>query len=175
MWKHQFQAFAKYNQNMNTKLYATAKSLSPQELERDRGAFFKSVLGTLQHILVADIIWMRRFQMVEGIGEALQRLKEFPAIGGLDHGLYGNFEELSTARQKMDQLIATFIEAVPEANYSKTFSYKNMAGKEFENPLWISLTHFFNHQTHHRGQATTLLTQSGLDVGVTDFPVVIKE
>ncbi|MCB0406039.1 MAG: hypothetical protein KDD51_14750 [Bdellovibrionales bacterium] len=58
---------------------------------------------------------------------------------------------------------------------ASTFRYKNLAGDSFENAFWVYVAHFFNHQTHHRGQTTTLLTQMGQDVGVTDFPRVIRE
>jgi uncharacterized damage-inducible protein DinB len=47
--------------------------------------------------------------------------------------------------------------------------YSNTKGVRREHPAWIALTHFFNHQAHHRGQVTTLLMQAGVDPGVTDL------
>lgn len=89
--------------------------------------------------------------------------------------LFSGYAELSENRRKLDLLICEFARALTDDSLKTNFKYKNMAGKDFENTLWICVSHFFNHQTHHRGQATTLLTQMGVDVGVTDFVAVIKE
>ena len=63
--------FAGYNVWANERLYNAAEKLSDQEYRADRGVFFKSIHGTLNHLLVADRIWMKRFT---GQGEAPNKL-----------------------------------------------------------------------------------------------------
>jgi uncharacterized damage-inducible protein DinB len=175
MWKDQFIALSLYNQKMNQKIYAAAGKLSSEELNKDRSAFFKSIWGTLQHILVADLVWLRRYQSLPGAKASLASLEQFPSIDSLSGNLYNNLEELSSARKKLDEMICDFFNSMDQNQYGETLTYKNMSGKSFEKKLWLLFTHLFNHQTHHRGQATTLLTQLNIDVGSTDLPYVINE
>jgi uncharacterized damage-inducible protein DinB len=173
MLKKQYLVFCEYNRRMNKKLYSVSAQLTDEELNKDRGAFFKSILGTLEHIMIADLAWLRRFQSLPNMETTLSSLAEYPAITTLNQKLYPNFSELQRARERLDSLFKNFIEALDESQFDKTFQYKNMLGKSFEGELWTYITHVFNHQTHHRGQATTLLTQIGHDVGITDLPFVV--
>jgi uncharacterized damage-inducible protein DinB len=175
MWKEQFISLSVYNQKMNQKLYTAARKLTNEDLHKDRSAFFKSIAGTLQHIFVADLIWLRRYQTIPGAKAVLAPLEMFPMIDSLDGNLYGSFAELSSARNKLDDLICDFFNSMEQNQYNETLVYKNMSGKSFEKKIWLLFTHLFNHQTHHRGQATTLLTQLNIDVGSTDLPYVIYE
>lgn len=172
MWKKQFVAFAHYNQKMNEKLYLCAGKLSAEEREKDCGAFFGSLQNTLQHIMVADIVWLRRFMNIPGMKEVLTPLSSYPSIQGLRSSLYPDFNSMFEARKTLDELIIRFVDATHDGLYDVSIKYKNMAGEDHENFFWLLLTHFFNHQTHHRGQATTLFSQQGVDVGVTDFPLI---
>ncbi|MEZ4749116.1 MAG: DinB family protein [Bdellovibrionota bacterium] len=171
----QFQAFANYNQRMNHKLYQAAGKLTPDNRVRDCKAFFGSVQATLQHIMVADLIWLRRFQVLPPLREILSAVTSYPDIDRLDQTIYPDFDELTSVRKRLDALIVEFAGALTPALLEAPFRYKNLAGTTFENSYWVYVAHFFNHQTHHRGQTTTMLTQMGVDVGVTDFPHVIKE
>jgi uncharacterized damage-inducible protein DinB len=175
MWKDQFVALAKYNRRMNEKLYTSAGKLSVEDLRKDRSAFFKSIWGTLHHILAADLIWLRRYQNIPGTKSVLSALDTFPPVMSFEPTLYTDLSSLFEARKKLDGVITAFVESLDDSLLNEILKYKNMSGKEHENKLWILFTHFFNHQTHHRGQTTTLLTQAGQDVGCTDFPVVICE
>jgi uncharacterized damage-inducible protein DinB len=167
--------FAKYNSLMNVKLYNATLKLSPEDRIADKGAFFKSVQKTLQHIMVADIVWLGRFSSIAGLSQVLDSLPTFPTIKSLDQELFVDFQKLFSERQRLDLLIQKFVKALTPEQANSMFTYKNMAGKTFNNPVWVCVSHFFNHQTHHRGQTTTLLTQMGVDVGVTDFVHVITE
>jgi len=117
---------AAYNRWMNERLYALCAELSDEERKRDLRAFFRSIHGTLNHLLLADRLWLGRFT-----GELLK-------IQGLAQELYADFAELRRER-------------------ARTL------------PLWTAVTHLFNHQTHHRGQLTTLIKQTGRDPGITDL------
>lgn len=149
---------ASYNQWMNSKLYAACVTLSDEQRRRDVGAFFKSIHGTLNHILLADRIWMGRFT-----GNPIH-------VKALDEELYSDFQELTAAREREDARIIDWIGGLPEEWISGTLSYTGIVSPQVRSyPKWFALVHFFNHQTHHRGQVTTLLSQQGVDFGVTDL------
>ena len=175
MTKDLYLQFCTYNRNMNQKIFRVSSELDFAQLSKNMGAFFKSIQGTLQHIMVADLIWLGRFKTIGGKETLLRELDQYPNIERLDQEIFSEFSQLSDYRKKLDQLLFQFIESLTPEEIQSVFRFKNMAGNEYSNFLWVYLSHLFNHQTHHRGQATTLLTQLGLDIGVTDFPYVIKE
>ncbi|MCW5674367.1 MAG: damage-inducible protein DinB [Xanthobacteraceae bacterium] len=142
-----YKMFAGYNAWANERLYDAAAKLSAEEYRADRGAFFKSMHGTLNHILVADRIWMKRFT---GQGEA-------PAT--LDAILHEDLDSLRAARDREDARIEAYIGQLTEEELAATFSYMTVTNpKQITQPLSPALDHFFNHQTHHRGQAHAVLT-----------------
>ena len=135
---------AAYNGWANGRIYEAASTLSDAQYREDRGAFFKSVHGTLNHLLTTDRIWMKRFT---GQGDAPDRL---------DAILFEDFVPLQAARIAEDARICSFIEA---ADFQRPFTYSPITGTgRYEQDLAPALTHFFNHQTHHRGQVHGLLT-----------------
>ncbi len=162
------QCLANYNQWMNQKLYAAAASLPIEELIQDKGAFFKSILGTLNHLVVADTIWLKRFASC-GHASALAAVVSWPQPAALNDLLLSDFAALRQRREELDTIIKNWVSQLNEADLSAVLSYTNMQGEAMRKPLTHVLTHFFNHQTHHRGQVTTLLTQAGVDVGATDL------
>jgi uncharacterized damage-inducible protein DinB len=142
-----YRMFAGYNAWANERLYAAAARLSDADYRADRGAFFKSMHGTLNHLLVGDRIWMRRFT-----GEG-------PAPMQLDAILFNDLAFLHEARRTEDQRIAGYVEGLDEATLDGEFTYRTITNPTtITQPLAPALDHFFNHQTHHRGQAHCLLT-----------------
>lgn len=165
----QFTRLAHYNHWMNERLYALAAQISDEERKRDRGAFFKSIHGTLNHILLGDRVWLARFA---NSGHAFAALKDHvlsPGIATLSDELYSDFTTLTHERDKTDLVIDAWMAELDDAILDSTLRYKRLNGEANEQPFWLVLTHFFNHQTHHRGQVTTLFMQSGRDPGVTDL------
>jgi uncharacterized damage-inducible protein DinB len=145
-----YRMFAAYNAWANERLYAAAAKLSDTDYRADRGAFFKSVHGTLNHLVVADRIWMRRFT-----GEG-------PAPTQLDAILFDELEPLCAARRAEDQRIERYVDGLDEAKLAGDFTYRTISNPAtITQPLAPALDHFFNHQTHHRGQAHCLLTAIG--------------
>lgn len=175
MFTQQFEALAQYNQRMNLKMYDLVETLPKDLIEKDLGAFFKSIQASLEHILGADLVWLRRFKILDFDHPLYKELNDYPEVLKLNQKLYQELEELKAARFKLDLWIRKWVKEQDQEFWSKDFEYKNMSGVSNSGPLWIFVTHFFNHQTHHRGQVTTLLTQQGYDIGKTDFPFVIKE
>jgi len=166
---------ARYNQWMNRKLYQKVQLLPADEIAKDRGAFFQSILGTLNHILVADLFWLRRMAGSPVCAEALAPMREMTMPTGLRDILYNDIAELAVKREEVDTLILSFAESWGDTMLAEPIRYRNMAGDKFERPLGVLLQHLFNHQTHHRGQVTTLLFQAGIDPEATDLLVMMME
>jgi uncharacterized damage-inducible protein DinB len=157
-----WQLMAAYNSAANHRLYAACSLLDDTARRKDRGAFFRSIHGTLNHLMIGDLIWMARFD-----GNQAQST-------GLDAELYARFEALARARQVLDRRIEAFFARLDDASLSREISYINNEGRRFTDPLSLLLPHFFNHQTHHRGQIHTLLTQARVDAPVFDLHRVLK-
>jgi uncharacterized damage-inducible protein DinB len=154
----QVQALAAYNRWMNDKLYAACAELSDEERKADRKAFFKSIHGTLNHILLADRVWFGRF-----VGRPFK-------VRSLDQELYADFGELRAERVAFDQDIEGWAQSVTDQQLAGKLRFVSIVKPQpLECDLWVCVTHFFNHQTHHRGQVTTLLSQCGKDYGITDL------
>jgi uncharacterized damage-inducible protein DinB len=151
---------SRYNRWMNEKLYAVCAEVSDERRKEDRGAPFRSIHGTLNHLLLADRMWLHRF-----VGT------RFPvAVTTLAHELYSDFDELRRERALTDQQIEDWASKLSEHDFAKQLSYVPATSPEERTlPLALCIVHFFNHQTHHRGQLTTLLEQCGSDFGVTDL------
>jgi uncharacterized damage-inducible protein DinB len=150
---------AEYNAWMNTKLYELCAALSDEERKRDRGAFFKSIHGTLQHLLWGDRAWLIRL------------LKWDLPIGKPDDVLFDEFDALRAERVRLDGVILEWARNLPEGALAGTFEITSVVYKKtLRLPLFLVAVQMFNHQTHHRGQLTTPLSQLGIDAGVTDVP-----
>ncbi|HEY4145970.1 DinB family protein [Pinirhizobacter sp.] len=163
---------ARYNAWMNERLYATAMKLPDEELSADRGAFFGSILATLNHITMADSIWLKRFATHPDGLPALEPMLDY-RVPGLDEGWpYADIRLLWQRRQMLDAMIPAWTENLHEENLDLPIAYTSRAGGTFTYEFFPLVAHCFNHQTHHRGQVTTLLAQAGLDIGDTDLIVI---
>ncbi len=160
--KSHFAMFALYNRWANQRLFAAAEKLSDADYRADRGAFFKSMHGTLNHLLVTDHIWIHRFT---GDG---------PTHAALDEIAFDKFSDLRTARVDEDERIIRFIDGLSESDFEGRFTYTTIV-----NPKTVSqrrspaLAHWFNHQTHHRGQAHTILTSIGGNPAAPSLDIVL--
>jgi len=162
-------AMARYNRWMNDKLYALVAGLGDEARKRDSGAFFKSIHGTLNHLLLTDRVWLARFKGVSAPDGFMG-----PGIRSLEQELYADFEELRRERALTDDELSGWVaELTPERLAAPLVFMRR--GHRLEAPLWGSVAHLFNHQTHHRGQITTLLSQQGHDPRVTDLVAMLRE
>ena len=160
---------ADYNRWMNQRLYAAAAGLDTQVLRADRGAFFGSILGTLNHLAVTDSLWLRRFQSAFGWDRLREADDWLPRPTTLRDTLSDTLPELQALRERLDALTVAWSEELIFNDLDRVIGYRNMSGELFQRQVGPLLSHWFNHQTHHRGQVTTLLFQAGVDVGVTDL------
>ena len=153
---------AAYNAEMNRRFYAAAATLDDAARRMDRGAFFGSLHATLNHLLWGDRMWMSRLGGWERPG---------PSPGT---AAYDDFAALRAARIEADAGIETWAAALtPQALAGDLVWYSGMAQRDMVRPRWIVVAHLFNHQTHHRGQAHSLLTQAGATPEDTDLPFIL--
>jgi uncharacterized damage-inducible protein DinB len=169
------QRMATYNRFMNDKLIAAADQLSPAQLLENKGAFFGSILGTLNHVLVGDLLWLHRFKHHSAEYTTLDGLAAFPVPTALDQQLYTNLADFKTVRHQLDTLILAWVNQITPEDLQRTLHYRRVNGEQNKRSFAGLLMHFFNHQTHHRGQTTTLFSQAGVDVGATDLLLLIPE
>jgi uncharacterized damage-inducible protein DinB len=159
---NQQQLLAQYNRWMNEKLYAAAAQLTDEQRKTDLRAFFKSIHATFEHLLMVDNVWLRRFR-----GEAAT---PSAASGGFAHP---DFEALRAVRAACDQQIIAWADALTPEWLAAPYTWHSVVlARTFNMPGFAVVSQFFNHQTHHRGQITTLLKQLGIDPGVTDIPLL---
>ena len=142
-----YRSFASYNRWANARLYDAAATLTAAQFHDNRGAFFGSLCGTLNHLLVTDRIWMNRFM---GSGPTYDRLNLV---------LHEELGALRIERDAEDERIVQWLDGLDEASINSIIRYRRVSSPDlFEQPLAPALAHFFNHQTHHRGQAHAILT-----------------
>jgi uncharacterized damage-inducible protein DinB len=162
--KSRYRMLAGYNAWCNERLYDAASTVPEADYRADRGAFFKSLHGTLNHLLVADRIWMKRFT---GTGE------QPPSLDAI---LYDDFAALRAARRSQDILITRYIDNLSEDALLGALRYRTIVNPQtVEQPLAPALDHFFNHQTHHRGQAHALLSSMIGNERTPSFDLIIYQ
>ncbi len=154
---------AAYNSEMNRRLYGAAEQMTDADRRADRGAFFGSLHGTLSHLVWGDHAWMARFAGWERLAGGI---KDSP-------WLFANWAALRAARAKADAGIEAWAGAFAEDWLRGNLVWISGAGTQQTRPVWVTVTHFFNHQTHHRGQAHCLITQHGIRPQDTDIPWVV--
>lgn len=155
--KEHYLRFARYNRWANRRLYAAAAALPEDRLWKDMGAFFGSLMGTLNHILVTDRMWLARFE-----AQPAPDLK-------LNSVVHRDLPGLTLAREALDERILGFVEGLDQARLTAEITYASTLGSRFTQPLELLLAHVFNHQTHHRGQAHGLLSQLGAEPPILDL------
>lgn len=166
---------SQYNQWMNQKFYETAKNLGNEEIQQDQGAFFGSILGTFNHIYVADVIWLKRFSQHPKKYQSLSHLPELTSYTKLDLVVANNLSDLEKLRQELDLIIINWCQEIEAEDLLKNLKYNDTKGKQYTKNFGKLIQHFFNHQTHHRGQVSTLFNQLGDDVGITDLIKIIPD
>jgi uncharacterized damage-inducible protein DinB len=157
-----FAMFAAYNRWANERLYDAARTLPDGGYREPRGAYFGSLHGTLNHLVVGDRIWLHRFT---GTGPYPTRLDEI---------LHEEFTALEHARQIEDERIIAYVDSLTDGDIAGLVSYRTIVNpKDITQPLGPALGHFFNHQTHHRGQAHSLVTQIAGNAAMPSLDMIV--
>jgi uncharacterized damage-inducible protein DinB len=162
--KEHFRRFARYNQWANRLLYAAVGTLTADAFQAPRSGFFGSLCGTLNHLYVADRSWLARF---EGTAAPHRTLDEQP------HKL---FPHLQAGREVEDARIIRLMDEATPGWLGGMLQYKRMVdGQDASMPMELALVHFFNHQTHHRGQAHGMLSATGVAPPSLDFASFLSD
>jgi len=173
--KTQFVLMAEYNHLMNQRMLQASMNLPSESLLMDKGAFFHSIIGTLNHILIGDILWLKRFSSHPSEYSALKKMIDEKTPESLRDILYSDISIFSKKRTQLDSLIIEWCNELNEKDIERAFSYVNFKGECHSKRFGSLILHLFLHQVHHRGQVTTLLSQEGVNFGETDLPEIIPD
>ena len=157
-----FRMLARYNRIANERIFEACAKLDEAEYRKTRNGSFGSIHSLLNHVLLGDRVWMDRFQ---GGGQETPRL---------DMVLAESFSELRSARQRQDVQIEDFFSQLPVSFFSRSFSYANNRGLGYQEEAAIAVSHFFNHQTHHRGQVHVMLSQTSVTPPSLDLHRIVN-
>ena len=158
-----YATLARFNAWVNRRLYDAVAGLPAADYLADRGLFFGSVHRTLDHILVVDRLWSGR---IAGRDRGIR---------ALDQALHADLPSLSAARAAEDQALVALVDS-QAGDYARVVAYRPLgAPGEARMSVGQMLMALFNHQTHHRGQVTAALSQSGLSYPDLDVPYFIAE
>ncbi len=157
-----FRMLARYNRIANERLYATCAQVDPVEYRRERSGSFGSIHGLLNHVLLGDRIWMSRFS---GAGQTTPPLHSI---------LFDEFADLHAARVAQDVEIAEFFESLNGGFMGRQIPYINNQGKAYVESVPVAVLHFFNHQTHHRGQVHVMLSQTEVKAPSLDMHRILN-
>ena len=157
-----FQLLANFNAWANTKIIFSCKELDDAEYKKDRKAFFSSIHGTLNHLLVVDRAYIFH---IEGKDHGLK---------SLDQILYENLFQLEEARIKEDKRLVDLVNNLSEESIHKEITYNGFETGKTTYTINTILITLFNHQTHHRGQIHNMLSQAGIKPPQIDIPDFIE-
>ena len=157
MFADHVRRMARYNVWANGRIYDAVAALPQGAFEAERPAFFRSIKGTLNHLLVGDRIWLA---FLTGTEHGIERLNTT---------LYDDLASLRAAREAEDKRLGAFVAALDDAYFSGTLRYRSVLGDQFETPLAVVFAHIFNHHAHHRGQVHDLLSQTAVPPPVLDL------
>jgi len=173
--KSQLILMAKYNQLMNQRIFEASGKLSITILNEDKGAFFKSIIKTLNHIMIGDILWLKRFMKHPTEYTSLKQVRGFLSAEKLDQILYDDISLFYKERKKLDKIIIEFCNELKEEDINNALSYENLKKEKHCKNFGSLILHIFLHQIHHRGQVTTLLSQESINFGETDLPEIVPD
>ena len=165
-WSDHHRRAARYNRWANTSLYEACFPLAEEQLNQNRGLFFKSINGTLNHLLITDLLWLSRTSNAYPI---LEELKDIQFPRQLDGEISDDIHKLWTLREVVDDVLIRWCDLLRQSDATAVIEYTSTAGDQYVKPLDQVLQHLFNHQTHHRGQITAALSMMEIDFGATDL------
>ncbi|MEZ9524127.1 DinB family protein [Enterovibrio norvegicus] len=170
-----FRMMARYNQRINQQLLAVCGTLTREQLTEDTHSFFPSILDYWNHILFGDLIMLQRLAASGVAGLNASSLEGLPVSKGIHDTFATDLKTLIPLRQRVDSIILDMVENLTNDVTSLPFHYTNTEGVKMTKLVGEYCQHLFNHQAHHRGQLTCLLSLRGLDYGCMDLPIVVPE
>jgi uncharacterized damage-inducible protein DinB len=158
-----FQLLAEYNKQTNLEVLGILEGIPQERLSKDLGSYYSSILGIMNHILVTDATWIRRFgNNLPELNGVMPHLPVFELKTWKDI-IWNSLSLFEPVRTSVDEVIGQVFRLVPEDKYNLKIRYKDYKGQEQHKTVWYAFLHFFNHQTHHRGQVAVLLDQLSVE------------
>ncbi len=173
--KAAFIRLADYNAWINEGIFSAAATLADEDYRKDLGSFFGSIHGTLNHILVWDVTWLQRYSASRPGFSCLRPIAAMQKPTSHEQILYDDLSALQEARGRVDDVLRAFVLATDDDEYEQVIRYRVSSGEWIFKKSGGLIQHVFNHQTHHRGQVTTLLSQLGVDPGTTDLLAILPD
>lgn len=170
-----FRMQARYNQRMNNQLMHVCEKLTEQQLHQQTGSFFPSIMAHWNHLLFGDLIMLKRLHDNGMVNINANTFASLPVARDVNDRFVQSLAELRPLRELIDQIYLTFTRSLTAQDFSQVVHYTTTEGQTLTRNLGEFCQHIFNHQTHHRGQLTCILSQFGLDFGCTDLPVIVPE
>ena len=159
-----FQAFARYNGSVNRSVLELVEPLSKEQIMMETKAYYPSIFETLLHNFIADLNWLRRYRDTFKENKALNNSNLISMDDkSLKREVESDYRNFFRYRRQMDDVIIQFANELDESKLDSVIKYKNYKGEDVEKEIWKTLLHWFNHQTHHRGQVSVLLDMVGVD------------
>ncbi len=169
-----FKMMAVYNQRMNTQLITVCEQLEPEQLQQETNSFFSTVMCYWNHILFGDLIMLSRLVANDIVNIEPHISQKIPAVKSVNDQFVNNLSELMTLRALVDEIYLKITQDLTVESYNGIIKYTTSSGEYLEKNIGEFFQHIFNHQTHHRGQLTCILSQFGLDFGCTDLPIIVS-
>ncbi len=160
---------AEYNLKANERLGEILKSQGPQVLTKDMGSFYKSIQATLEHILIAEVSWLKKFAGFFSYPILANAWLVGAEMDDVKARASGNFPVLISFLHDADLLFVGFAKLIDEAQLGARVRFKNMKGEELQRTYWNTLIHILNHGTHHRGEISALLDMQGVSNDYSGF------
>jgi uncharacterized damage-inducible protein DinB len=162
--KKAFQSFALYNRSVNLSVLELVEPLPKDKIMFETKAFYPTIFATLLHIFVADILWLRRYRDFLKENKILKDCKFLQTDEKMmQEELKADYKKYFEYRKELDEAIVQFVDSLTAGEIDSVIKYKDYMGRDIEKELWKTLLHWFNHQTHHRGQVSVLLDLIGVN------------
>jgi uncharacterized damage-inducible protein DinB len=161
--KNLFQLLSKYNAQTNAEMIGILEQLTAEQIAADVHSYYGSILGLLNHILVSDVLWLKRFcKQFPEVAVIKPKLPTFKMEGWKDI-IWPSLAALKPIQTAVDEAMQQACELLSEKQYNSVMEYKNWDGKDLQKVSWLVFLQMFNHQTHHRGQIALILDQMSVD------------
>jgi len=170
-----FKMLSIYNMRMNAQLLECCRDLSAEKLAEDTKTFFPSIISYWNHLMFGDLIMMTRLGVNEIGSLSATDLEHFPKPASTKDIYFSNFSDLERVRREIDKLILEWCSTLTDKDCERVLTYRTTEGHQISKRASDVIQHMFNHETHHRGQLTCILSLYGVDYGFTDLPMIVPE
>lgn len=170
-----FRMLSLYNQRINHQLLICCRDLSVADLNKETHSFFSNIINYWNHVLFGDLIMLRRLGNNDIGGFSLAYLDDFPVPTSGRDIYHIEISDVALLRTRVDKVIVKCFLGINDDDCLQMISYKTTEGVAITKSVADFCQHLFNHQTHHRGQLTCILSQLGVDYGCMDLPIIVPE